>query len=112
MPAIPVLGRDEFRKAALKQFFTLHSKQCGAGEIRFGDQPCIGERKIANGREIIEAHVTVTGFFQDDLSGAQLLGLHLQFDMLYLKFMQQLLGRAFLHLRRHDVGKHCLRNLA
>ncbi len=49
----------------------------------------ITEREIADGCKVVKIHIAVTGFLEGDLGLAQCLVLHLQFDLMHLKFVQQ-----------------------
>jgi hypothetical protein len=64
MPAIFILAVTKLSKAAIEQFFALHSQQRRTGEIHLGDHAFAGEREVTDGSEFIKINIAVARLFQ------------------------------------------------
>ena len=87
MPAVAILGRDESSETTVNQCIALKSKKRGAGKVNFIDQAFMVEGEIAHRGKFIEVYIAFEGVFQSNLGATQLLILHLQFNLVDIKFV-------------------------
>jgi len=77
----------------IEQFFSIHIQERGPGEIDFPDGTFCTEGEITYRRKIIKIDKSVAAFFDQYLASLQFIVLHLEFDLMNLKFMQQFHSR-------------------
>ena len=93
-------------EAMLQQLRAILPEESGTSEVDFGDLAFVCECQVANRGEFVEIRIAVAGFLQRGLRAAQLLVLHLQFNLVHPEFVQQFLRRARhqLYIRRvHEL---------
>jgi hypothetical protein len=76
------MGQLSINKSA-----ALDRQEPGRNEVGFLDDAEFIQGEVADGSKIIEVAVTATGFFQDFLSLAQFIVLHLQLDLSSILFL-------------------------
>ncbi|MNQ67432.1 hypothetical protein D3C85_819550 [compost metagenome] len=92
-----IVAKDEARERLLDQFGANHFQQMSSGKVGLEDRALHAERQIAYRGQIIEIEIALLGLFELGLRLAQLLILHLQFDLVHAQFMQRLLHRFWRH---------------
>ena len=85
------LGNEQ-SEAAVHQSGALHADQARAGEVGLRNRSIAVEGEVAHGGEVVEVGVAFQRGFHLRPRKAQLLVLHLQFDLVHLQFVDELLG--------------------
>ena len=92
VPSGAVAVANEDREAPAHQPVALHSQQARSGEVRAADRPVPRQGEIAHGGKVVEVSVLCHRRLQPGPRLQQLLLLHLQFDLLNLQFVDEMLG--------------------
>jgi hypothetical protein len=89
MPAVGVGALDEACEGETMEVRSIHpEKRCG-GQVRSRDEASSVGGEVTDRGEIVQLDVARVGLFQGNLGASQLLVLHLQLDLVNLKFVQQ-----------------------
>lgn len=90
MPVIPALVANKARKAPLDQRAPQLTEQRGTGKIDFDNKAIGVQGEIADRRKLVQIHVSIARRLERRLRPAQILVLHLQFDLMHLQFVHKI----------------------
>ena len=80
---------DECGQAPSDQSAAPQVEEYGCGEVRFEDQPLLPYRAIADRGQVVEVEIPRPGGVQLGLRPAQLLVLHLEFDLVHAQLVER-----------------------
>ena len=80
---------DEAADRLLEQRAAGRAQQAGGGGVGLQDQPLLGQGDVAHRGQVIKVEIARPFGFDQRLRRAQFLVLHLQLDLVYLKFMEK-----------------------